>query len=296
MRRLAVLFLAFCSPAAALAQGACWIVPGEFTDTQPGVGEVPGYIVSVEGNEERCWGNVRLLTAPGQAFADRTTSFYSDQLEPLMVLPDTVRAFGCPYGVGDQVDMLAYGPEWSSVEQTGETWVPAEIAEAEQSCRYDVVAYAGGQPVIFNPLHDQLRPALLARLTPEQIADQATDVAAATTCAPGGTVEAYSGNDLAGRAQRGAVAEILKAFSNASVYLDQPTIGVPANATPGSVFELHYPMAMPDTEVYPVKLDALVCTPGSPRKSEQRWAFEFVCYADRFDTFVCENKGGTLVN
>ena len=102
--------------------------------------------------------------------------------------------------------------------------------------------------------------------------------------------------DLAGMTQRGAVAQILKAFSNASVYLDPPTIGVPGKATSGSVFELRYPMAMPDTEVYPVRVDALVCTPASPRKSEQRWAFEFVCYADRFDTFVCENKGGTQVN
>ena len=96
--------------------------------------------------------------------------------------------------------------------------------------------------------------------------------------------------------QRGAVSEILKAFATASVYLDTPTIGVPAKATPGSVYELLHPMAMPDTGVYPVRVGAVICTPATPQKSEQRWAYEFVCYADRFDTFVCESKGGTLVN
>lgn len=288
--------MALALPAAALAQGTCWIVEGEFVDTQPGVGEKPGYIVSVEGNEERCWGNVRLLTPPGEVFADRTASYYSNELEPLMVPPDTARAFGCPYGAGDQVDMLANGPEWNAVEQTGDTWVPAEIMRAEESCRYAVVAYAGGDPVTFNPLHDQLRPARLARLTLQQIDDQRTAHNDATTCVPGGDAASYPGESLEAMTQRGAVAQILKAFSTASVYLDPPTIGVPGKATSGSAFELRYPMAMPDTEVYPVRVDALVCTPASPRKSEQRWAFEFVCYADRFDTFVCENKGGTQVN
>ena len=81
--------------------------------------------------------------------------------------------------------------------------------------------------------------------------------------------------DLEGMTQRGAIAEILKSFAGASVYLDPPTIGVPAKVTPGSIFEARYPMAMPETEVYPVRMDALICTPASPRKSEQRWAYEF---------------------
>ena len=213
-----------------------------------------------------------------------------------MLVPDAARAFGCPYGVDDEVDMLATGPDWNAVEQTGDGWVPARIAAADKSCRYDVAAYVGGVPETFNPLHDQLRPAQLPRLTSEEIVNQGNAAVAATTCAPGGSVDAYTAQDLGGMTQRGAIAEILKSFAGASVYLDPPIIGVPAKVTPGSIYEARYPMAMPETEVYPVKMGALICTPASPRKSEQRWAYNFVCYTDRFDTFVCKSEGGVPVN
>ena len=138
MRRLIGLLLiagsiALAFPAAALAQGTCWLAEDEFVDTRVGELEEPGYIVSVEGRDyERCWANVRLLTAPGEAFSGYTKMFYVDELEPLMLVPDTARAFGCPYGVDDEVDMLATGPDWNAVEQTGDGWVPARIAGRRQ--------------------------------------------------------------------------------------------------------------------------------------------------------------------
>jgi hypothetical protein len=300
MRRLVLLLIfgiiASVYPTATLAQSTCWLTAGEFIDTQTGPGEAPGYIVSVESSGERCWGNVRLLTLPGEIFADRTMSFYSDALEPLMLVPESARLFGCPYGVGDQVDTVVSGADWNSEDQTGEGWIPAEIAVAEPSCRYDVAAYVDGRVKTFNPLHDALRPAELPRLTLADIADQLARAEGRTTCAPGGDVAAYPGEVLDAGIQRAVVTEIHSAFPTASVYLGLPTIGVPAAATAGSTHEQLHPMAMPDTAIYPVRIEAVICTPAEPRKSEQRWAYQFSCYLDRFDTLACESEGGLLID
>jgi hypothetical protein len=109
-------------------------------------------------------------------------------------------------------------------------------------------------------------------------------------------MEAYPADTLEGSIQRAAVAEIHSAFAGASVYLSAPRVGVPAVATPGSPHELLHPMAMPDTNIYPVKIEAVICTPAEPRKSEQRWAYQFSCYIDRFDTLACESEGGQLLD
>ena len=68
--------------------------------------------------------------------------------------------------------------------QSGEGWIPAAIAAATDRCHYDVAAHVDGELTTFNPLHDDLRPAALPRLTGGDIAAQKEAAIERRTCAP----------------------------------------------------------------------------------------------------------------
>ena len=89
-----------------------------------------------------------------------------------------------------------------------------------------------------------------------------------------------------------AVLTIRQSWSRVSVFMRDVAIGEAAVVAPDSVFAFDFPNAMPDTALYPVRLEALVCTPSEHRKSEELWAFNMSCYLDRRSLFVCQNQGG----
>ena len=189
MRRLIGLLLivgsiALAFPAAALAQGTCWLAEDEFVDTRVGELEEPGYIVSVEGPGLRTvLGQRAAAHRARRSVSGYPKVFYVDELEPLMLVPDTAGRSGVPMG--------------SMTRST--CWPPGRIGTP--SSRPAMAGFRRGLPPPtelplrrrrlrrrraedLNPLHDQLRPARLPRLTSEEIVNQGNAAVAAITCAP----------------------------------------------------------------------------------------------------------------